>query len=193
MLKFHLLKKKNIGLFCVAAIVILFLIYNAIWMLYLQKTYASLIDKMGNDNFSAWDYTLSCLKQENMEYVDEISNYKDEDNGIVYYITFPEYLHFKGQLHVSMINYNINPAVQYTGQQYEIQIEFSQIKNRIFSCNVLKEQGDELSTYIQYDIYLNETMSPSGELNQKEQEVFDSQKNIIDVLKQYSEQMWGYS
>lgn len=164
--------KKRIWLFISLVLVVVFILWNILWLLFLDSTYKPLIDAVNNYEFS--------IAEDNCIY-----------DGYSYNVFKPSYLSFSGNLSMSLY---CEDEIENNETRCSLLIWPKLSGNYEYGVTLRVYKKDNDKEVFSFDIYaflLDEKMNPIEKLDPLELEIYEKEKDVIKSMYMKAHYMWG--
>ena len=178
-------KVRRIIFICILGAVVIFILLNIVWLIFLQFVCAKKAEALGLDGFNAFSYLMN--KDDD---VYDMSS-KDEETGMYCYIAFPvNYLDFEYKIYCSVAKSDDN-----SGEGLEIDISLLGNKEIIAFCDEITFEGMTDRGYeTEYDTHefkVDSNLELSDDYSSEEIELFNASLDKFKEQKQLMIEVWG--
>ncbi|MCD8095729.1 MAG: hypothetical protein LUE12_06325 [Ruminococcus sp.] len=178
-------KIRRIIFICILGAVVIFILLNIVWLIFLQFVCAKKAEALGLDDFNVFSYL--------MNRDDDIydMSLKDEETGMYCYMAFPiNYLDFEYKISCSVVENDDN-----SGEGLEIYISLLGNKEIIASCDEIifegmTDRGYEIDSQA-HEFKVNSNLELSDDYSDEETELFNASLDKFKEQKQLMIEMWG--
>lgn len=163
-------KSKKTAIITISVIVVLFIIFNIFWLAYSQVKFKPFKDSVG--------------------YSEERQEWYHREEDVVYSISPPSYLSFNGNLSVTdVIKVDENGNLKKdTTCDLIIWLKFGGKIEYGFTIGV---KQDDNKSYLNYFFMVDENMNPTKKLAPDAEEVFESNKHIMEDKFKMAKKKWS--